>query len=59
MDLGYLTVFAADSLKKGTLKPGDKSLEAGRLGKVEIKGDNILLGVPFSFTRENIDRFDF
>jgi ABC-type sugar transport system substrate-binding protein len=59
MDLGYLTVYAADALAKGTLKPGETSFQAGRLGKMEIKGDNILLGVPFTFTKENIDQFDF
>src|SRR6516225_6562979 len=31
MDLGYLTVYAADALARGNLKPGDKSLAAGRL----------------------------
>lgn len=59
MDLGYLTVFSADALKKGTLKPGDTSLQAGRIGKVEIKDDNILLGTPFIFDKTNIDKFDF
>ena len=59
MDLGYLTVKAAAALKEGTLKPGATSIEAGRLGKIEIKGDNILLGQPFVFTKENIDEFDF
>ena len=59
MDLGYLTVHAAHALKAGTLKPGDKSLQAGRLGKIEIQGDNILLGTPFTFTKDNIDQFDF
>jgi rhamnose transport system substrate-binding protein len=59
MDLGYLTVRAADAVKKGTLKPGDTSFDAGRLGKIAIQGDNILLGEPFVFTKENIDRFDF
>jgi rhamnose transport system permease protein len=58
-DLGYLTVYAAHALKNGTLKSGDKSLQAGRLGKVEIQGDNILLGTPLTFTKENIDQFDF
>jgi rhamnose transport system permease protein len=59
MDLGYLTVWAAQALKQGTLKPGDKFIQAGRLGKIEIQGDNILLGKPFTFTKDNIDRFDF
>jgi rhamnose transport system permease protein len=59
MDLGYLTVRAAALLKAGSLTSGATSLEAGRLGKIEIKGDNILLGQPFLFTKENIDQFDF
>jgi rhamnose transport system substrate-binding protein len=58
-DLGYLTVYAAQALKKGTLTSGNSSLLAGRLGNVEIQGDNILLGTPFVFTKENIDRFNF
>src|SRR5262249_4174989 len=49
MDLGYLTVYAADALKKGTMKPGDHSMQAGRLGKIEIREDNILLGPPLRF----------
>jgi rhamnose transport system permease protein len=59
MVLGYLTVFTADALAKGTLHAGDKSLPAGRLGKIEIQGDNVLLGTPFTFNKENIDKFDF
>jgi len=58
-DLGYLTVEASDALARGTLKAGDTQLEAGRLGKIAIEGDNILLGKPFTFTKENIDQFDF
>jgi rhamnose transport system substrate-binding protein len=59
MDLGYLTVQAARALADGNLKRGDTSLEAGRLKSIEIQGDNILLGQPFLFTKENIDQFDF
>jgi rhamnose transport system permease protein len=59
LDLGYLTVYSSHALQKGTLKPGAKQLSAGRLGAVEVQGDNIILGKPFTFTRDNIDRFDF
>lgn len=58
-DLGYLTVHTAAALAKGELKPGALRFKAGRLGQLEIKGDNILLGKPFVFTKENIDKFDF
>jgi rhamnose transport system permease protein len=59
MDLGYLTIHAAKALSEGKLKPGDTRFAAGRLGSVAIEGDNILLGQPFLFTKENIDQFDF
>src|SRR5690606_25932558 len=58
-DLGYLTVHAAHALATGRLRPGATTLEAGRLGAIAVAGDQILLGKPFVFTRENIDRFDF
>ena len=40
-------------------RPATRTFEAGRLGTIEIEGDNILLGKPFTFTKENIDQFDF
>jgi rhamnose transport system substrate-binding protein len=59
MDLGYLTIHAAYALAQGSLRPGGREFTAGRLKKIEVEGDHILLGKPFVFTRENIDRFDF
>jgi ABC-type sugar transport system substrate-binding protein len=60
-DLGALTVEAAVALVKGTLKPGDKTFKASTLGGAdfEIKGDNLLLGKPFVFNKDNIDQFNF
>jgi rhamnose transport system substrate-binding protein len=58
-DLGYLTVHAAAALARGRLQPGATSIDAGRLGTITIAGDQVLLGKPFVFTRDNIDRFDF
>ena len=58
-DLGYLTVHAAAQAAEGALKAGATSLTAGRLGTIEIRGNEIILGEPTRFTRANIDRFDF
>ncbi len=58
-DLGYLTVLAADALASGKLRPGQTSLDAGRLGKIEVRKDQVILGAPFFFKADNIDRFDF
>jgi ABC-type sugar transport system substrate-binding protein len=58
-DLGYLAVQAACAVVRGTLKPGDKTFKAGALGEFHLEGDNILLGKPFIFNKDNIDQFDF
>ncbi len=58
-DLGYLTVRAAQQLAKGDLKPNAAKCDGGRLGQLEVKGDNVLLGKPFVFTKENIEQFNF
>src|ERR1051325_7359657 len=59
VDLGYLTVYAANALSTGTLKRGDKELNAGRLGKIEVVDDEVRLGAPFIFNKGNIDNFNF
>lgn len=59
VDLGYLTVYAANSLITGELKPSDKQLRAGRLGTVEVADGEVRLGAPFIFNKDNIDRFNF
>jgi ribose/xylose/arabinose/galactoside ABC-type transport system permease subunit/ABC-type sugar transport system substrate-binding protein len=58
-DLGYLAVLTAKAVVDGSLKPGDRTFEAGHLKTVNLEGDNVLLGKPFSFTKGNIDQFDF
>jgi rhamnose transport system substrate-binding protein/rhamnose transport system permease protein len=59
VDLGYLTVYAANALTTGQLKPGNKELIAGRIGKIEVADDEVRLGAPFIFNKDNIDRFNF
>ena len=59
VDLGYLTVFAAEALATGKLEADSASFTAGRLGDLTIEGDNILLGDILLFTKENINEYDF
>ena len=59
LDLGYLTVYAANELTAGKLKRGASDLKAGKLGALEVREDDVLLGAPFIFNKSNIDRFDF
>ncbi len=58
-DLGYLTVYAGAMLAQHKVQSGAQSLSAGRLGTIEIRGSEILLGPPLMFNKGNIDLFDF
>ena len=58
-DLGYLTVLAGSLIAQNKLPAGTTSLPAGRLGTVQIRGSEIVLGAPVMFTKANIDQFDF
>lgn len=58
-DLGYLTIKAAADIVNGKLTAGAKEFDGGKLGKIEVLGDNLVLGQPFVFTKENIDQFEF
>lgn len=58
-DLGYLTVEAAAALANGQLKLPATNFVSKKLGSVQIRGDNLLLGKPFIFDRTNIDQYNF
>jgi rhamnose transport system substrate-binding protein len=58
-DLGYLTVLAGSLLAQNTISSSTTSFEAGRLGTIQIRGTEVILGAPVMFKKENIDRFDF
>jgi hypothetical protein len=58
-DLGYLALYTATLLAQGRLARGATSLEAGPLGRIEIAGDQVILGKPVIFNKANIDQFNF
>jgi rhamnose transport system permease protein len=58
-DLGYLTVLAGSLLTQNKISSTTSSFDAGRLGTIQIRGTEIILGAPVMFTKANIDRFDF
>jgi rhamnose transport system permease protein len=58
-DLGYLTVYASSSVARNQIPAGARSFEAGRLGKLEVRGSEIILGAPLVMNKSNIDNFDF
>jgi ribose/xylose/arabinose/galactoside ABC-type transport system permease subunit/ABC-type sugar transport system substrate-binding protein len=58
-DLGYLTVFASWLLTQNRITNGVQSIQAGRLGKLEVRGSEIILGPPLIINKANIDQFDF
>jgi rhamnose transport system substrate-binding protein len=58
-NLGYLTVYAGSRLAGGTLRPDALSIDAGRLGALNVKGQEIVLGTPLLINKSNIDTFDF
>ena len=58
-DLGYLTVLAAAKLVHNALSPGARSIDAGRIGTIEVRESEIILGAPLLMNKTNIDRYDF
>ncbi len=58
-DLGYLAVAAPTALARGTFKPGATFIDAGRLGRLQVKGSDIILGAPLLFRKDNIDQYKF
>ncbi len=60
VDLGYAAMQVLRAVADGTLKGGATTVKAGRLGELQvINGSEILLGAPFTFSKENIGQFDF
>jgi rhamnose transport system permease protein len=58
-DLGYLTVYASWLLTQNKIPNGVTSLQAGRLGTLQVRGNEIVLGPPLIINKSNIDTFNF
>lgn len=58
-DLGYLTVLSAAQLTRQSFAAGATSIDAGRLGRLEVRGSEIVLGAPLLMNKGNIDKYDF
>lgn len=56
-DLGYLTIHAAKLLAEKSLKPGEQAF--GKLSGVNVAGDEVILGPPLVFDKDNIDQYAF
>ena len=58
-DLGYLTVYAGWLASQGKIPPNATSINAGRLGELDVRGSEIILGKPMLINKANIDKLDF
>jgi ABC-type sugar transport system substrate-binding protein len=58
-DLGYLTVYAGSLLAQNKFTAGATSVQAGRLGTLQVRGSEIILGAPLIINKKNIDQLDF
>ena len=60
VDLGFAATYVMRAVADGKLKPGATSVDAGKLGKLDVvNGSEILLGAPFIFNKDNVTKFDF
>lgn len=55
--LGYLTVALAKNIYYD-IEPFDRQ-EVGKVGKIRMIGDMVIMGEPIDFTKENVDQYDF
>ena len=58
-DLGYLTVYAGYLVAEHRIPAGAKTVHVGRLGDLEIRGSEIVLGKPLRIDRNNVDALHF
>jgi len=58
-DLGYLTVYAGLLEVQKKIPAGANSLAVGRLGTLQVRGSEIVLGVPLIINKDDIDHLNF
>lgn len=59
-ELGYAAVYVMRAVADGTLQPGATSVDAGRLGTLQIaNGSEIVLGPPLIINARNINDLNF
>jgi len=58
-DLGYLTVYAGSLLQQNQIRSGATAIQAGRLGALQVRGSEIILGTPLIINKANIDQLNF
>jgi rhamnose transport system permease protein len=58
-NLGYLTVYAAAQLARKQMDQNVTSIQAGRLGSIEVRERQVILGPPLIMNKANIDEFNF
>ena len=58
-NLGYLAVYAGWLDAQHKIQPSATSLSVGRLGKLTVRGSEIVLGTPVIFNKQNIDTLVF
>jgi rhamnose transport system permease protein len=57
--LGYLTVYGGWLAAQNRIAPGASNVDAGRLGRLEVRGTDIILGTPLIIDKGNVDKLSF
>ena len=58
-NLGYLTVYGGWLAGQRKIAAGATGVDAGRLGRLEVRGSEIILGTPLIIDQRNVDKLNF
>ena len=60
VDIGYAALYISKAQLDGTFDPAKGVVKAGRLGDLKFTAkDEVLLGPPLVFNKDNIDKYNF